>query len=104
MITEDAGLTPPSGKINVAILLADGATMIDFAGPWEVFQDVHIEGGGRTHDARMPFRLYTVAETSDPIRASAGMRIVPDYSFENAPQPNVLVILLGRRFDRAMHR
>ena len=61
--------------------------MIDFSGPWEVFQDVLIPGR-----ADRPFRLYTVAETTAPIRASGGMKIVPEYTVENAPAPKVIVI------------
>jgi transcriptional regulator GlxA family with amidase domain len=62
--------------------------VIDFAGPWEVFQDVRIHGS-RHGDA---FRPYTVAETSGPIRASGGLQIVPDYTLESAPPPKVIVI------------
>src|SRR5947199_7553507 len=61
--------------------------MIDFSGPWEVFQDVMIPGR-----ADPPFRLYTVAETTHPIHASAGMTIIPDDNRENAPAPKVIVI------------
>ena len=61
--------------------------MIDFTGPWEVFQDVVVPG--RTDH---PFRLYTVSESTSPIRASGGMKIVPDYTFGNAPAPKVIVI------------
>lgn len=61
--------------------------MIDFTGPWAVFQDVDIPG---LQDA--PFRLYTVAEKTSPITASGGMRIIPDYDFNNAPRPKVIVI------------
>ena len=61
--------------------------MIDFAGPWEVFQDVMVPG--RTDH---PFRLYTVSESTSPIHTSGGMKIVPDYNFENAPAPKVIVI------------
>ena len=64
--------------------------MIDFAGPWEVFQDVAVPG--RDGDA---FRLYTVAATRRPIRASGGMMIVPDYTFETAPTPKVIVKIIG---------
>ena len=39
-----------------------------------------------------PFRLYTVSESTSPIHTSGGMKIVPDYSFENAPAPKVIVI------------
>jgi len=74
-------LKPPAqGSIPVAFLISEGAQMIDFAGPWEVFQDVMVPG--RTDN---PFRLYTVSESTAPIHTSGGMKIVPDYAFENAP-------------------
>jgi transcriptional regulator GlxA family with amidase domain len=79
----------PAAEIPVAFILTQGATMIDFAGPWEVFQDVMLtDGGGMQH----PFRLYTVGDSRTPIRASGGMQIVPDYTFEDAPPPKVVVI------------
>ena len=81
-------LKPPTeGRIPVAFLVSEGAVIIDFCGPWEVFQDVSIIG--RKDD---PFRLYTVAETTNPIHASGGMKITPDYTFETAPAPKVIVI------------
>jgi YHS domain-containing protein/putative intracellular protease/amidase len=81
-------LKPPTqGSIPVAFLTSKGAQVIDFAGPWEVFQDVMIPGG-----PEHPFRLYTVSESTSPIRASGGMKIIPDYKFENAPAPKVIVI------------
>lgn len=83
-------LTPPAtGQIPVAFVLSEGATMIDFAGPWEVFQDVMVPGRG---DEGGAFRLYTVAESAAPIRVSGGMQIVPDFTFANAPAPKVIVI------------
>lgn len=97
-------LTPPDGPINVAFAISLGATMIDFAGPWEVFQDVMImnprrqgndqesPGGQSQEDHRHPFRLYTVSEKTEAIEASGGMKIIPDYTFENAPAPKVVVI------------
>ena len=75
------------GRIPVAFLISDGAVVIDFCGPWEVFQDVMIPGR-----QDMPFHLYTVAETQKPIRTSGGMQIVPDYTIQNAPSPKVIVI------------
>jgi len=86
--TETTSLNPPDkGQIPVAFLISDGAVVIDFCGPWEVFQDVMIPGR-----EEMPFRLYTVAETKKPIRTSGGMQIVPDYTIQNAPPPKVIVI------------
>lgn len=81
-------LTPPAtGEIPVAFLLADDAVVIDFAGPWEVFENVHIPGPN-PH----PFRLYTVAESGAPIRASGGMTILPNYTLVTAPSPKIIVI------------
>src|SRR3954454_7573502 len=81
-------LKPPNkGQIPVAFLISDGAVVIDFCGPWEVFNDVMIPG-----IEEMPFRLYTVAETKKPIRAAGGMQIVPDYTIQDAPPPKVIVI------------
>jgi putative intracellular protease/amidase/YHS domain-containing protein len=85
---ETTSLKPPDkGQIPVAFLISDGAVVIDFCGPWEVFQDVMIP-----RNEEMPFRLYTVAETKKPIRTSGGMQIVPDYTIQNAPPPKVIVI------------
>ncbi|HLX23186.1 MAG TPA: DJ-1/PfpI family protein [Usitatibacter sp.] len=81
-------LRPPAdGRIPVAFLISDGAVVIDFAGPWEVFENVMIPG-----PTPHPFQLYTVAETVAPIRASGGMTIVPNYSIASAPAPKVIVI------------
>ena len=87
VVTTNPLKPPAQGSIPVAFLISEGAQMIDFAGPWEVFQDVMIPGR-----ADHPFRLYTVSESTSPIHASGGMKIVPDYTFGNAPAPKVIVI------------
>lgn len=87
---------PASGSIPVAFLLSDGAVMIDFSGPWEVFQDVNVPGR-----ADAPFRMYTVGVTKKPIRASGGMMIVPDYTLASAPTPKILVIPAQSQPDEA---
>ena len=76
---------PPGQSIRVAVVVTTGATLIDFAGPWEVFQDAQISGFGG-------FELYTVSDSIDPIKTSAGMTVVPAYSFQNAPDPHVVVV------------
>jgi YHS domain-containing protein/putative intracellular protease/amidase len=78
---------PANGNIPVAFLISNGAVIIDFCGPWEVFRDVVVPGG-----PDHPFRLYTVSESTSPIRAGGGMQIIPDYTLKNAPPPKVIVI------------
>lgn len=88
-------LQPPAGrKIRVAVVLTEGAVVIDFAGPWEVFENVHTGTGDM--DQQMPFELYTVSRDRKPIHTSGGtkpgMTVVPDYGFADAPLPDVVVV------------
>ncbi len=79
-------LTPPAhGKIPVAFVISEGVTVIDFTGPWEVFQDVMVADD-------MPFELFTVSDKIETITASAGLKLVPDYTFANVPDCKVVVI------------
>ena len=63
----------------VAILLFGYVQIIDYAGPWEVFG----EAG---------FKVFTVAEKPGPINAVFGQKLVPDYTFENSPKADVLLV------------
>lgn len=94
-------LPVPEGRnIRVAFVLGEGAVMIDFAGPWEVFQDVHVPGRGHDMASQMPFELYTVAATREPVRTSGagvagrpgGMLVTPDFTFAEAPRPDIVVV------------
>ena len=76
---------PARGRIRVAFMISEGANVIDLAGPWEVFQDVHV---GR----RMPFQLYTVGPSEKPITATGGLKIIPNYSVDNAPEPHLVTV------------
>jgi transcriptional regulator GlxA family with amidase domain len=71
--------SPPTRK--VAIVVYDHMELLDFAGPGEVFQS--------TGDA---FEVFTVAEKAAPILSQGFVRIVPDFTIDTAPRPDVLVI------------
>ena len=74
----------------MAFVMGPRATMIDFAGPWEVFQDTGDPG----------FFLYTVSDTTGELHTTGnhlngkmtGLRFRPDYSFADAPQPRIIVM------------
>jgi transcriptional regulator GlxA family with amidase domain len=83
---------PKDRKIVVAVVLTEGATVIDFAGPWEVFEDVHVPERGQTMDEKMPFELFTVGSSREPIHTSGGMTVVPQFTFATAPVPDVIVV------------
>ena len=84
-----AALKPPAGRaIRVAFLVSAGSNVIDMAGPWEVFQDVMLPGDGHN----MPFSLFTVADSTDAVRLTGGLHVIPDHSVTSAPQPDVVVV------------
>jgi transcriptional regulator GlxA family with amidase domain len=96
-----AGKADKAGKdgINVAILLGQHNTLIDVAGPWEVLSSSGYAGGA--------FNVYAVAGSRAPVICDdgrgvagspmgslpvSGLTVIPDYGFDDAPQPRVIII------------
>ena len=73
--------------IDVAILIFDGVELLDFAGPAEVFI---------VANQRHPFRVFTVAPSTNLTTTMGGIKIKPDYSFQDAPPADVVVIPGGK--------
>lgn len=80
-------LAPP--PVRVAFVISDGFDMIDLAGPWEVFQDVMDYPNGQM---RMLMTMYTVSATRSPVRSSGGATFVPQYTFDDAPPADIVVV------------
>lgn len=81
-------LTPPAdGRITVAVVVAPDAEVVDFSGPWGVFEYANIPNLDKS-----PFELFTVAETSMPVKCSGGLTIVPDHTFASAPKARIILI------------
>lgn len=96
---DTAPLPVPEGEIRIAFVIGPDAEVVDFAGPWGVFEYVMLDGG------RNPFRLYTVAASTRPVQVSGGLTVVPAYSFANAPAPHVVVVpaVDTAKAPKAMH-
>lgn len=77
---------PPGGEIPVAFVIGPMAEVLDFCGPLEVF------AAAWTPDGKPMFKPYFVAATKVPVTVGGNMRVVPDYTFANAPAPKVIVI------------
>jgi transcriptional regulator GlxA family with amidase domain len=81
-------LTPPAeGSIPVAILISEGVNVIDFSGPWGVFESVSRQGASEP-----PFRLYAVSEKDEIVISDSGLKLVPHYTFANVPPMKVVVV------------
>ena len=78
---DDSDDSPP----KVAILVFNGTELIDFAGPWEVF-------------GTAGFLVHTVADKPDPLTMVFGQKMIPDYTFDNAPKADILLVPGGGVF------
>jgi transcriptional regulator GlxA family with amidase domain len=88
---------PARERIRVAFVLTDNANVMDFAGPWETFQDVSVSRRGRGET--QPFEIYTVGDRREPVTMTGGVRVVPAYTFADAPAPHVVVVGAQRGSD-----
>lgn len=79
---------------NVGILIFRDVEVLDFAGPYEVFSRTRLVAGteSRRSTDSAPFTVFTVAATTDPIAATGGLKVTPDYGFASAPPIDLLVV------------
>ena len=47
---------------------------------------------GTSMEEQHVFKLYTVSDRKAPVTVSGGMHIVPDYTFDDAPAPQIVVV------------
>ena len=77
--------------MNLAIYAFDEVEALDFAGPYEVFtcaSRVSVKHGL----GEAPFKVFAVAERMAPVKARAGLALMPDYSCADHPPIDLLVV------------
>jgi transcriptional regulator GlxA family with amidase domain len=65
-------------------MISPMATVIDFAGPWEVFQDAG-------------YARFIVSKNRDLVEATKGLQVLHDYTFDDTTHPDLLFICPRRR-------
>jgi cyclohexyl-isocyanide hydratase len=69
-----------TGTVEIGLLLFPRLTQLDMTGPFEVL-------------ARLPgARIRTVWKTREPVRADTGLTFVPETTFDECPQLDVLCV------------
>jgi len=76
-------------KWSVGIFLFNDVEVLDFAGPFEVFSVTEV-------DEEKPFTVYTVSQNGEMITARNGLKVKPDYSIEDFPPVDILIIPGGK--------
>ena len=77
--------------ITVGILIFDQVEVLDVAGPFEVFSVARLNEETR-HIESSPFRVLLVGETPDQVLAVGGLRLIPDVTFEDCPELDLLLV------------
>ena len=76
--------------MNVGIYIYDGAEVLDFSGPFEVFTTA-----SRLSDPKDLFRVFLVAERNAPVGARGGFVVNPHHGFGEHPPIDVLIVVGG---------
>ncbi len=78
---------PPDRILNAAFVIIDGVYNSELVAPMDVLQHTifHVDNG---------IKVFTVGPTNDPITTFEGLRIIPDYSFENDSIPAIDILIV----------
>ncbi len=71
--------------IQVGILLFNEVEVLDFAGPFEVFSVA-------TENNTKLFNAFTIGESDKTIIARNGLKVIPEYTIQNHPEFDILII------------
>lgn len=74
--------------MNIGIYIYDNAEVLDFSGPFEVFNTTK-------RVAANDWNLFFIAETEATIGARGNFLVTPHYSINNHPQLDLLIIAGG---------
>lgn len=87
---------------QVGILVFEDVEVLDFCGPFEVFSATRLDEDKRREEPS-PFNVFLVAEKKEPVVASGGLKVLPDYDLRNCPAIDILVVPGGWGTRREMH-
>jgi len=76
---------------RVGILIFPDVEVLDFCGPFEVFSVTRLNEERRREEPS-PFEVVLIAATKDVVTATGGLRVLPDYDFDDAPALDILVV------------
>ena len=79
-------------SLAVGIFIFDEVEVLDFGGPFEVFSVAARVQSKQTPASPPPFQVFTVGETTAPVRARGNLRVSPHWTFARHPRIDLLVI------------
>jgi transcriptional regulator GlxA family with amidase domain len=80
-----------SAKKKVGMLIFPNVELLDFCGPYEVFSTFHFDETKNKLEPS-PFEIYLIAENEGLIKTRAGILVAAEYTLDNHPPFDILVI------------
>ena len=74
-----------SQKLNVGIVVVDGVYNTELTAPMDMFQHTIF------HD-EVGMRVFLVGPSLEPVTSFEGLRVLPDYGYDDAPPIDILVV------------
>lgn len=71
---------------NIGLLVYDGVLVTEVTASADVFTK------GQEKDGKALFNVFTIGQTKDAIVSEEGLKIIPDFSFDNCPKLDVLFV------------
>ncbi|MDO8909904.1 MAG: DJ-1/PfpI family protein [Pseudohongiella sp.] len=77
-------------SMRIGIFLFEDIEALDFAGPYEVFTTA--SRVAQKSGMVAPFAVFSVSASGHAVRVRAGMKVIPDFTFEDTPAIDVLIV------------
>lgn len=85
---------------KIGIIIFNDVEVLDYCGPFEVFSVTRLNEE-RRYQEQSPFEVLLIAETSQTITTTGGMKVLPHVTFNSCPSLDVLVVPGAGRFGYA---
>ena len=83
--------------MNIGIYIYNQAEVLDFSGPFEVFSTAKRLGAE-------DLNVFMVSEHAEPVVARGGFKVLADYSIQNHPEIDLLMVVGGVHTDEMNKR
>jgi transcriptional regulator GlxA family with amidase domain len=87
---------------RVGIVIFDEVEILDFCGPFEVFSVTRLNEERRREEPS-PFEIALISQFDRTVTTTGGMKVVPDFTFDNCPALDILVVPGGWGTRKEMH-
>lgn len=76
---------------NVGIIIFNDVEVLDYCGPFEVFSVARLNEE-RRYQEQSPYEVLLIAQSSQIITTTGGMKVLPHFTFKICPSLDVLVV------------